>query len=148
MIIDRIERLGKYQAILGKINKALTEVKNRQNDFQEGKQYAFDGGFIFFQTGQTKPLQKTQFESHKKFIDVQLLLKGAEYVALEDLSQLTTSIPYNSEKDVEKYDGGTNHFIKITEGMAYVCFPWDGHKAVFHLEESLSFTKAVIKLEI
>lgn len=36
----------------------------------------------------------------------------------------------------------------ITEGMAYICFPWDGHQAVFHVEQPLTFTKAVLKLAI
>lgn len=147
MIIDHKERLVNYQAILRNIDKALTKL-HELTDWQEGQRYPFDGGFLFFQNGETKPLAQAQFEAHKKYIDVQVVLAGAEYVALEDLSNLSVAIPYSNERDVEKYDGPTNHVMKISQGMAYVCFPWDAHKAVFHLEQPLNFSKAVIKLEI
>ncbi|MMZ63273.1 hypothetical protein D1872_255180 [compost metagenome] len=77
-----------------------------------------------------------------------MVLKGSEYVALEDLSNLSVAIPYSEDRDVEKYAGATQHVMKITEGMAYVLFPWDAHKAIFHMDQPLAFTKAVIKLEV
>lgn len=147
MIIDRFERLLNYRVILKNIDKALSKLEEI-SDWQEGKRYSFDGGFLFFQKGQTKRLVDAQFEAHERYIDVQILLKGAEYVALEDLKNLRVTIPYDPEKDVAKYDGETKHFMKVEEGMVYVCFPWDAHQAVFHIEQPLSFTKVVIKLEI
>ena len=147
MIIDRIERLEKYQAMLSKIDHALAKVKELQK-WEEGVRYPFDGGFVFFQKGETKPLDQTQFEAHKKHIDVQLVLEGAETIALEDVANLSPAFPYAEDKDVVKYDGPTHHMMRITQGMAYVCFPWDAHKAVFHIDQAEAFTKAVIKLEI
>ncbi|MGT2929485.1 YhcH/YjgK/YiaL family protein [Streptococcus dentasini] len=148
MIIDRMERLEKYAAVLPHLTPALEAMETYKDSWETGVRYPFDGGVVFFQKGSTKPLVQAQFESHKKYIDVQIILAGAEYAALEDLSNLSVAIPYNDEKDVAKYSGETQHYMKISSGMAYVCFPWDGHKAVFHMEEPLTFTKAVIKLEI
>lgn len=90
MIIERIDRLAKYQPILPNIDKALAAMQA-----------------------------------------IEVREAGVHY-------------PFG----VEKYEGGMQHFMKITEGMAYVCFPWDGHKAVFHIDQPLEFTKAVIKLEV
>lgn len=147
MIIERIDRLAKYQPILPNIDKALAAMQAIE-EREAGVHYPFEGGYLFFQTGTTKPLAEAQFEAHRKYIDVQVVLGGSEYAALEDLSNLSVAIPYSGERDVEKYEGGTQHYMKITEGMAYVCFPWDGHKAVFHIDQPLEFTKAVIKLEV
>lgn len=148
MIIDKIDRLTDYQALLPKLPQALAAVKEHQDSFEEGVRYPFDGGVVFFQKGETKPLSEAQFEAHRKFIDVQLVLEGAEYMALTDHSEVEVAIPYDEGKDVEKYSGQTQHIMKVSAGMGYVCFPRDVHKAVFHLDESLAFTKAVIKLEI
>ena len=148
MIIDRVERLARYQSILPKISTALEAMEEHKENWKAGERYPFDGGVVFFQSGQTKASEDTQFEAHRKFVDVQVVLEGAEYAALEDLSNLEVIIPYNYERDVEKYTADTEHFMKMTAGMVYVCFPWDGHKAVFHTDEPLEFTKAVIKLEV
>lgn len=147
MIIERIERLEHYQSILPNLDKALTTMQGIA-EWKEGERYPFDGGFLFFQSGNTKPLSEAQFEAHRKYIDIQVVLKGSEYVALEDLSNLSVAIPYSEDRDVEKYEGATQHVMKITESMAYVLFPWDAHKAVFHMDQPLAFTKAVIKLEV
>ncbi|MEX2805102.1 YhcH/YjgK/YiaL family protein [Streptococcus sp. H31] len=148
MIIDRAERLEYYQPILPKIKDALAVLEAHKDDWEAGVSYSFSGGRLFFQKGRTKPLELSQFEAHRKFIDVQFVLEGAEYVALEDLTELSIALPYQQEKDVEKYEGSVRHYMKITEGMAYVCFPWDAHRAVFHTDEELTFTKAVVKLAV
>lgn len=148
MIIDRLEHLDHYQEVLPYIENALSALKKYEKNFEVNVRYPFEGGVIFFQEGTTKVLSDTQFESHTKHIDVQVVLKGSEYVALESLENVTSVIPYSEEKDVEKYTAETKHYMKISEGMVYVCYPWDIHKAVFHIGEALHFTKAVIKLEI
>lgn len=147
MIIDKIDRLSTYKALLPAIEPALAKFDSL-TDWEEGVRYPFDGGFVFFQSGQTKALADAQFESHQKYVDVQLILAGSEYVALEDLANLKTLIPYDDERDVAKYDGPTKHYIQLEAGQGYIAFPWDAHKAVFHIENPLTFTKAVIKLEI
>ncbi|MDY4761511.1 YhcH/YjgK/YiaL family protein [Streptococcus thoraltensis] len=148
MIIDRRECLANYQAILRNIDKALSKVSEVENTWEEGVRYLFDGGFVFFQQGKTKPLNESQFEAHKKYVDVQLVLEGSEYVAINVREEVSMLIPYDNEKDVEKYQGETEHFIKVSKGMGYVCFPWDIHKAIFHIEKPQEFIKAVIKIEI
>ncbi|MGT2799928.1 YhcH/YjgK/YiaL family protein [Streptococcus marmotae] len=148
MIIERIDCLVKYQALLKNIEAALAELDLRKNHFEEGVRYSFNGGFIFFQTGITKFRKEAKFETHRKYIDVQVILEGSEYLALADPSQLNTIISYDANKDVEKYEGEIRNYIRIDKGMAYVCFPWDAHQAVFHLQEPSYFKKAVIKLEI
>ncbi len=38
--------------------------------------------------------------------------------------------------------------VKITKGMFYAAFPWDGHQAVAHTEERQRFLKVVMKLRV
>lgn len=147
MIIDKLERISHYREVLPHIDQALTTLDSL-SEWQEGQRYPFEGGFLFFQKGTTRPLAESQFEAHRKYIDVQVVLNGSEFVAWEELAKLTVAIPYDPEKDVEKYAGATEHYMKVTAGMAYVCYPEDGHKAVFHLDEPQEFTKAVIKLAV
>lgn len=147
MIIDTLANLKHYQKLLPNLLTAIEKMRSLK-DWQAGEKYYFEGGFVFFQEGETKPMAEAQFEAHRKYIDVQVVLKGQECLAWSELSELTEIIPYSDEKDVRKFEGENTHTMKISEGMAYICFPWDGHKAVFHIEQPLQFTKAVIKLAL
>lgn len=39
------------------------------------------------------------YESHRKFVDIQILLKGSERIKIYDSSQVKVSEPYNYETD-------------------------------------------------
>ena len=147
MIIDAVANLKHYTKLFPNIPDAL-EAMNRIEQQEFGKKYFFEGGFFFFQEGATKPIEETQFEAHRNFVDLQIVLEGEEYIAWNKIDDLTEAIPYNVEKDVQKFTGKDTHKMKISEGMAYLCFPWDGHKAVFHVDQPLRFKKAVIKLAL
>ncbi|MGT2910106.1 YhcH/YjgK/YiaL family protein [Streptococcus cameli] len=147
MIIDRIENLLAYQELLPNLGHALEAVETLKDNWTEGERYPFEGGFVFFQKGETKPLSQSQFEAHRQYIDVQLVLEGEEYMGLSSPEHVAISIPYDEHKDVEKYEGETHHMMKVSAGMGYICFPADIHKAIFHVDEPLAFTKAVIKLK-
>ena len=47
---------------------------------------------------------------------------------------------------VEIVTNKEEHTMKITQGMFYAAFPWDGHQPVAHTREMQSFTKIVLKL--
>lgn len=147
MIIDAVTNLHHYTKLFPNIPEAL-EAMNRIEQQEFGKKYFFEGGFFFFQEGATKPIEEAQFEAHRNFVDLQIVLEGEEYIAWNKIDDLIEAIPYNAEKDVQKFTGKDAHKMKMSEGMAYICFPWDGHKAVFHVDQPLRFKKAVIKLAL
>jgi biofilm protein TabA len=147
MIIDAVANLHHYTKLFPNISEAL-EAMNRIEQQEFGKKYFFEGGYFFFQEGATKPIEESQFEAHRNYVDLQIVLEGEEYIAWNKIDDLTEAIPYNAERDVQKFTGKDAHKMKMSEGMAYICFPWDGHKAVFHVDQPLHFKKAVIKLAL
>ena len=147
MIIDAVANLHHYTNLFPNIPEAL-EAMNGIEQQEFGKKYFFEGGFFFFQEGATKPIEETQFEAHRNYVDLQIVLEGEEYIAWNKIDDLIEAIPYNAERDVQKFTGKDAHKMKMSEGMAYICFPWDGHKAVFHVDQPLYFKKAVIKLAL
>ena len=67
------------------------------------------------QRGETKPLSEGTFESHQKYIDVQILLEGQEEMAWMELDNLTEAIPYDEEKDAARWNGERTHHMLITK---------------------------------
>lgn len=147
MIIDDFANIRQYTRLLPHIPQALGKLDGIVEP-KSGEKYEFEGGFLFFQEGETKPLTEALYEAHRKYADLQILLKGEEYLAWSKLEDLREVLPYDQNKDVQKFTGTENQIMKISGGMAYICFPWDGHKAVFHVDAPLHFTKVVIKLEL
>lgn len=147
MILDKIENASKYVGLVPDIEKVLADFKDISN-WNTNDKYHFDWGYLFFQQGTTKPIDEGQYELHRKYIDLQLVIKGSEYFCWIDEDNLTPVNEYSLEKDVQKFEGEDDHFVKINQDMFYICFPWDAHKAVVHPEEPTEYTKVVMKIKI
>ncbi len=145
MIIDKRKNLLFYKELIPKIDNALKKLESLTDD-SEG-QYEFDGGFLLIVTGTTKYIKEGYFETHKKYIDVQIILEGSEKIAWSEISDLKNLVPYNSKTDCEFFEGSNEHYIKISKDMFYVVFPHDGHKPTVHVNNESSFRKCIIKLE-
>ena len=60
--------------------------------------------FVLEQNYITKPRNECFWESHKKYIDIQLHLKGIEQMEFINVSHLEISEEYNQEKDLIIYN--------------------------------------------
>ena len=72
MIIDRMENMMNYISVLPGLKKGIEKIRDL-TEFIPGR-HEFDGGFFMTQKGVTRPIEEGSFESHKKYIDVQILL--------------------------------------------------------------------------
>ena len=100
MIVGRYDNIRRYEDILPGLDEAL-KAACAAEDLPVGR-YEFPGGYFMIQEGQTKPMEEGTYEVHRKYIDVQVLLKGSEEIAWSDPSGLETVIPYNEERDVSR----------------------------------------------
>ncbi|PAE15066.1 hypothetical protein CHH91_15035 [Virgibacillus sp. 7505] len=146
VIFDVIENLDEYKSLNPKFDNGLKKFKEAKIDYN--KRFDFDGGYLFFQEGSTTHIDEGTFEAHKKYIDIQIVLDGSEYVAWAPIDQLAVDVTYNAEKDVVRLNGSPKTTMKINKGMAYICLPHDGHKSLKHIDETTNYKKAVIKIEI
>jgi YhcH/YjgK/YiaL family protein len=104
MIIDYLENIGTYRPILPGVEAGLRAVEALGEDPAVGR-YEFEGGYFMVQEGETKAVADGDFEAHRKYIDVQIILKGQELVAWADTSLLAVSVPYDEAKDKIMYSG-------------------------------------------
>lgn len=146
MIIDSIDNIKYYEALLPGLNHGLETLK-QLSSFEVGR-YEFEGGFLMIQEGDTKPMNEGTFEAHRNYVDVQVMLQGSEELAWEEYKKLASVVPYNAGKDQERLDGERSHVMLISEGMFFAAFPQDGHKAISHTAEQHHYVKAVIKLRL
>ena len=146
MIVDKIDNLLFYKSMVNNLEAGVESIK--QLEILEVGKYPFEGGFFMVQKGETKPMEEGTFEAHRKFVDVQIVVDGAEEVAWKDLAELETVIEYDEVKDAERLNGDKSNSMLISKGMFYIAFPHDGHKPVSHTREKFDFTKIVMKLPV
>lgn len=71
------------------------------------------------------------FESHRKYIDIQLLLDGEEIMQVTDIARLQQKEKYNDENDVVLYK--TTILVSSTilrTGSVMILYPRDAHRSV------------------
>lgn len=143
MVIDKLSRLNTYQ--LPHLEAALACLE--QVKANAPGRYEFDGGFILIQEGTTSPLAAADFEAHRKYLDVQIVLDGEEQIALADPDDLAVTVPYSEAADRSSHFG-SGCTIQVKKGTFYVCYPTDAHKCCGHVHTPTSYRKAVVKLSM
>ena len=147
MIIDSVRNAAKYYDCIPHMKEAFECLeKNDGTDPWSGR-LEFDGGFILLQSGETKSCEEGLFEAHRKYLDVQVLLDGAELIVYNDIADLTVKEPYDGERDREMSEG-EGALIEMRPGTFCVLYPADGHKACRDNGTHTSYRKAVIKILI
>ena len=108
------------------------------------------GAFALEQVYHAKPRPDVFLESHRKYIDVQVIVAGAERMEVQDISRLVVSQAYLEERDLIKYedDAGTSH-ITMTPGNVAIFFPADGHlSTLLPSAGPVLVRKAVVKVPV
>ena len=86
------------------------------------------GAFALEQVYPTKARTEGFFESHRKYIDVQVVVTGEEVLEQVEISRLSVSMAYDAERDLIKYaDYATASLLRLNAGEAAIFFPADGH---------------------
>ena len=128
MIIDSIDNCMNYENLGIKISLALNHISAVNFDSKEPGRYDIDGDNIFVNVNDyhTKNSDECKFEAHRKYIDVQYIAKGTEWIGYAPLAGQTVISEYNDERDVLFFEGEPS-FVKLDKGMFAIFFPQDLH---------------------
>lgn len=151
---------GKLEYIKKQINDdnfqlAFDYLENIGNEFlniKNGeciKEFISENIFVLKQAYNTKDRKDCFFESHKKYIDIQYMLKGSEVMDVSDLTDLEITEHYDEEKDVIKYSS-KNIFssLCIKDNDLAIFYPNDAHQPCVKIDNSKLIYKAVIKIPV
>ena len=129
MIADSIQNSARYP--FGPAwNAAFEFLKTLSPDSETGKRLIQDSKlFAGVDTYETKSRADAKLETHRKYVDIQMLLSGREAIEIFPKKGLAVSEPYNPEKDAEFYHvpAETHARITLRPGQFLVFFPEDAH---------------------
>jgi biofilm protein TabA len=108
-----------------------------------------DGSFALEQAYVPKLRAEGFFESHRRYIDVQVIVAGEELMEVEDVSRLAVSLAYNPERDLIKYaDTAVASVLRMRTGDVAIFFPEDGHMPSLHWRGTDLVRKTVVKVPL
>lgn len=146
MIVCPWKEIGRYAAVVPGLEEVIKATENL-TDLTPRTIPLSGENRILVQAGATKPAEGRQLEAHRRFLDIQLILKGSEEVGWAPVDALTPAGEFNEAKDCGMYEGNCE-FLNIPEGYCYVVFPEDAHMPGSHTAQASQYTKLVVKLKV
>lgn len=145
MIIDSIENLGSYTSVVKNLDAALRFIDGNY-DLPLGKQ-TFEGGAVMSVEGVSLHISQKDFEAHRSFADVMIVLDHEETVSYRRVDELAVKKEYDAEVDCAMYSGkeGDDIIVTVPKGYFYVMLPGEGHKPCVHTDAEKPFRKYIVK---
>jgi YhcH/YjgK/YiaL family protein len=98
---------------------------------------------------QTKPRPEGFFETHRRFIDVQVIVAGEELMEVTDAARLRVAKAYDAKKDFTKYASTAEaSVLRMRTGDVAIFWPEDAHMPSLALKEPGLVRKAVVKVPV
>ena len=149
MIKDKLANTQTYYAISDRLVLGFEWLKKTDLNLIEDGKYEILGDDVYanVQTYETK--DDALFEAHRKYIDIQYMIKGREKIGITDYQNCTTMEEYNSEKDIEFLSPTSTQDSQILEeGNFVVLFPHDAHQPSINPNKKEIVKKVVVKVLI
>lgn len=149
MIIDSIKNAQKYYSVHPSFGKAF-EALEAINESTPNERITVDGDNIFINLGEyvNKNIDDCLFESHRKYIDIQYVLSGEEYIDICDEKLLKVTEDRMDTDDIAFFEN-TDKFSRadLAEGIFVVIFPGEAHKPMIAPDgKGIKTRKAVAKI--
>lgn len=107
------------------------------------------GAFALEQTYVSKPRSEGKYESHHKYIDLQAVVAGEEWMELTHVSRLALKDDFSAERDVLFYhDLTVGSRLRVGPGEVAVFFPADAHMPSLAIDAPAVVYKTVVKVPV
>jgi YhcH/YjgK/YiaL family protein len=95
----------------------------------------------------TKDADTAFFEAHRKYVDIQYVSIGKEYIGVTSLEAIdSVKLEYDEEKDIMFFSKADDTQRMADKNNFLVFFPSDGHMPCLKVEKNDTVRKVVIKI--
>ena len=149
MIVTTVKELQNYKDI--PYAKEIAEfIENfRKTDMKTGK-YEIYGEDLFAAVSEyeTEPAEDRKFENHKKYIDLQILVKGSEEIHWAPVETLSmTEESFSKGGDIAFYDGDSCGYAILSGDSCAILYENDAHKPNVMHKNKEKVVKIVFKIK-
>ena len=147
MIIDNFENLKRYISVNKYFDKAFGYILSTDFSALNAGRYEIDGDNIYANVDEYETKLVSKPEYHKKYIDIQFLVNGSEYIGYTSVENLLEKEEFNEDKDIG-FGLGVVDFIKMKPKKFMILFPEDAHQPCMADGKPQKVKKVVVKVKV
>ncbi|MDH4202453.1 MAG: YhcH/YjgK/YiaL family protein [Phycisphaerae bacterium] len=151
MILDHLDNALMYGGVGQRIAIGLALLNEESvRDAMPGK-YEVDGENLFYIVDEyeTKPVEEGRLEIHRKYLDIQYIVSGAECIGTAPLAGLIEEAPYDGEKDLAFYQYTPDMSrLHLHKGMFAIFWPNEPHMPGRSINNPEKVKKIVVKVRM
>lgn len=152
MIFDRLDRITQYRTLSPNLRTAIDWLAGRDLRAMELVKTEVSGTDVFAipQSYETKAASAAKWESHRRYIDIQIMVDGSERMDVADLATMSDATAYDETKDVILFSGtsATSLPLVVNAGQFAVFFPHDAHRPTVAVDAPTTIRKVVLKVAV
>jgi len=151
VIKDNIKNINNYSDLPQRVKLGLEYLSKTDFSKLENGRHEILGDEVFalVQEYTPKQLADGRFEAHKKYTDIQYIIKGEEKMGFGDIKNFSESTEYNSEKDIvflSPNKNGASDFVNVNENEFVIFTPEDAHMPSIASTSLENVKKTVVKV--
>lgn len=150
MILDQIQNYESYLSINPKLEKAFDFLRSLQPDQMALGRHEIDGDDVYAAVSAylTVPASEKQMEAHRKYLDIQYLVRGSESIGYAPIDGLAVAKEYDAKSDCALLSCRSDLLIPMHAGTFMILFPQDGHRPGCQLGSVSEVIKVVVKIAV
>lgn len=148
MIMDVLNNWGQYAWENERFDAAFEYLEGLDANIADGT-YELDGRNLYcmIQSYETKPAEGQEFEAHREYADIQLLLKGRESILWAPREGLEVTKPYKPDIEFYRLIEAPTELVLAPRQFA-VFMPDDAHAPCIAHGAPSPVRKAVVKVKL
>ena len=149
MVFGNIRDLKDYGYLEAEVLKCFEYGKNHDLLCYEKRSHEIDGDNLFVNIVEyeTTAPENRFWESHRKYLDLHLMLKGPEQIDVNFIDNMEQK-EFVDEDDFLPLEGEPNSHVVLTEGDFLLCYPKDAHRTAVQVNTPAAIKKAIFKIKI
>lgn len=147
MIYDTIKAIGRYKGISKNLDTAILFLENEDLTKLPLGKTIIDGERVFINVmeAQTAAEESLNFEIHKKYMDIQIDIEGAEIIQI-GLDKAEPLSVFKEEADIGMVDCRVSASCTMGSGRFILCMKEEPHRPGIMVDRPSNIKKCVIKV--
>jgi len=149
MIIDHIKNASQYYGVQERVAAGLRWLQSQDLAKLAPGRYELDGSNLFVAVSEyeTKTKDKTKWEAHKKYYDIQYIISGRELIGYAYIGDCKLGA-YDEAKDFQEILAVAGAFPELGPGMFMILAPQDVHAPGIAPGAPQPAKKAIVKVHV
>jgi biofilm protein TabA len=150
MIVDMLANAGRYRGLSPLLDRGLEAMESLVTQPPADGRHELAGADLSASLSSyatDNPAAK-EFEAHRRYIDIQVVLRGSETLYWAPLASLEPKGEYSEAKDIAFSTGPAGLAVPLEPGWFTVLFPQDAHKPGCLRGSPSQVRKLVIKVAV